>query len=541
MRIRVIVLIILAAVSLIFGPGTGFADVIELEDGRKIVGEVISKSGSGVTIKTRSGINLNLDRDEIVTITSKTELQKKYKDRLKGIPKDSVKEHLELAWWCDKVGLDDEYRKQLEKVLEIDPDNGDARSALDRLDGKTPEPAVKKQPKPKPKKKPDVKTAPEEKPASEAKPVKAKTPEEKSAEEIAARNEEIRKKIGKGGSKKKPSGTRDALIKALDRLAANQHTDGAWRERKGAVAPGRDPVVTSCVCLAFLATGSSLDEGPYSKHLNKAVKWAMEALMDTSKDKTGVAGMNPNCNWSKENWRLSFFCMFLIEIYAKHKDKVPGLKKKIQEGITKLQNNLESSGGYGHGPGGPNNNNYVEVAMISNWALTAVGMAKKAGFKVDTSKLKTGLDYIIRCSKGGAMRYSHINPSSPCPGRNGAAMLALAMCGQKSSPTFGALASYMIKRMTEVKFGHASPSMHYLGAALGSLQHSKQTWEQYIGTHFREIIGQQQSNGSIKGILNPREGLSDSEYGPDYATAMLTLVLALDNGGLKYIGGVYSK
>jgi len=538
-RRRVLSFILISAFLLFLCVRPISAARVELEDGRKIVGEIVSQDAKNVVIKTRSGINLTLARDKIEHIVTDAEIEKEYAEKRAAIPKDDAKRHLELAEWCEKNGLAEHYRKELETVLSIEPENAEAKLRLDALDGKKPETP----PQPAGREtggkaaEPPAKNETNNKPAAQA----AKSDKPQTSEEIEKKSETIKKQIGKGGSDKKPSKTRDALVKALDKLAANQDADGGFKEQKGANSPGRDAVVTACACLAFLATGSTLDEGPYRENLKRAVEWMMKDMMNTSNDQQPPAGNAQKCNWSRENWRLSFGGIFLLEIYAKHGDKVPGLKDKIQAAVTKLQNNLESSGGYAHGPGGPNDHGYIELGVMSNWALTMIGMAKKEGFKVNAEKMKVGLEYIINISSGGAMRYSHANPTGACAGRNGSAMLALAVCGQKNSETFAALANFMLKHMSEMKYGHASPSMHYLGGALGAVQHSKQAWDLFVAAHFSEIIGAQQPDGSFRGIMNPKENLNDSEYGTDYASSFFTLVLALDSGGLKYLSGAYGK
>ena len=73
--------------------------------------------------------------------------------------------------------------------------------------------------------------------------------------------------------------------------------------------------------------------------------------------------------------------MFLAECYACHKD--PTLKAKIQEVVRLLEGSQEDTGGWAHGPGGPNSLGYLELEVMSNLAVTALGLAKRIGCKVN--------------------------------------------------------------------------------------------------------------------------------------------------------------
>ncbi|MHC4660280.1 MAG: DUF6288 domain-containing protein [Planctomycetota bacterium] len=517
------------------------ADVVVLLDGRAIEGTITRQDRRSVTIKTKSGIVVTVDRDEIERIVTMEDLKKEYRERLSSIRKDDEFAHMELAEWCDKNGLKEEYKKELEEVLRINPKNTEAKKRLDLFRGELPEDmkkevdAAKAAQKKAAEKKPEPK-APVTKPAPEEEPGVGK--ERPPAEKFPGEPEVTDKKIQGGGkgSPAKPSKAKKALKKALAYIASKQNDDGHWDcQMSGA---NGQVVVTSLCGLALMAGGSTLDSGPYALNVFRAVRFVSQNItkIEDWEKKTQNGTVN-----GQQNWRWGLGGMFLAEAYAKSKN--PEIKTVLDEVVRLLAESQEPSGGWGHGPGGPNALGYVELEVVSNWALSAMGMAKSLGCKVKSFNFKKGMDYVLRCTnKAGGVAYS-TRPGQRghgCPGRTGGAMLAFTLCKNRPS-NYSKMAAYLAKTMKQAPSGHASPVMHIMGSGLGAIQTSKEMWDQFAAQLIPVILQHTNPDGSFRTIVNPQEGDTDSANGPFYTGGICALMLAVDEGRLKYMSGRYAR
>jgi hypothetical protein len=523
-------LIILAAASmlLIITLNSGArADVIYLEDGRVIEGDIIEKGADVIKVKTGAGIVMPINRSDIVRIATRADMLKEYDAQLKKMDVKNSDAHMALADWCKKNGLRDKYRVELEAALKADPNNEEAKREITRLDGKSGLDENSGGEKPK-----------TEKPAPVPVEKSAPKPEEKSEKpDKAAPAEKSDKKKDKNappapGCKKKPAGSDEAFKKACDWLATTQLKRGSWGA-EDMIGDG-DVVKVSICALALMASGSTMTEGPYKEQVKKAVNWMVDSL--TQK----VENPNPSPWKPKPNWRWGYGCLLLCEAYAKHRD--PKIAEKIKEVLKIMEDNQEATGGYGHFHGGPCENGYTELSIVSNWIVSSMGMAKQMGITGDEAKQKKALDYICQCAKGGPMRYSHVNGANPSPGRTAGGMFAIAMNGLKKTKQFEDMANFVQKSIGRMEYGHATPSMHFFGGALGSIQHSTKMWELYVTTNFPKMLAAQNGDGSFRRIKNPSENLpSEDEQGIYFYSGMFALALGLDYGNLTFMSGVYTQ
>src|SRR5690606_35805913 len=72
---------------------------------------------------------LSIPRDQVVRIVPLTEAQEEYHRRVRVVP-DTADAHWQLADWCRQQKLVIEYREELNKVLELDPNHERAHLAL---------------------------------------------------------------------------------------------------------------------------------------------------------------------------------------------------------------------------------------------------------------------------------------------------------------------------------------------------------------------------------------------------------------------------
>jgi len=105
-------------------------DLILKTDGGRIEGEVLREKSNAeqVTIKTRFG-TVNIPRSEIREIHVEAEAKASYEEERKKTG-DNADEQYELALWCLDQKLTKEYRKHLERTIELEPDHEEARRRL---------------------------------------------------------------------------------------------------------------------------------------------------------------------------------------------------------------------------------------------------------------------------------------------------------------------------------------------------------------------------------------------------------------------------
>ena len=76
---------------------------------------------------------------------------------------------------------------------------------------------------------------------------------------------------------------------------------------------------------------------------------------------------------------------------------------------TSLAERQEQSGGWAHGPGGPNALGYVELNILTGLALCGMGLAGQAGYDTNESVLELAETYLKQSSNGdGGVGYSCI-------------------------------------------------------------------------------------------------------------------------------------
>jgi HEAT repeats/PBS lyase HEAT-like repeat len=108
------------------------ADVIELNNGGRIEGQLVDPdrdSSADYTILTASGGRITVARSEVARIVRRSPAEEEYERRAQAAA-DNADAHWQLAQWCRENDLRDQYRDQLARVLELDPNHEQARQAL---------------------------------------------------------------------------------------------------------------------------------------------------------------------------------------------------------------------------------------------------------------------------------------------------------------------------------------------------------------------------------------------------------------------------
>ncbi|WP_148076021.1 HEAT repeat domain-containing protein [Bythopirellula goksoeyrii] len=106
------------------------ADVFHLAEGGKVVGQLVDRSEDGkYVVKTSSGATITFTDDQVEDVEQQSEHQQAYEARSRALP-DTVAAHRSLADWCKQHSLSDLADHHLQRILELDPEDPQARSSL---------------------------------------------------------------------------------------------------------------------------------------------------------------------------------------------------------------------------------------------------------------------------------------------------------------------------------------------------------------------------------------------------------------------------
>ncbi|MEK7466967.1 MAG: DUF6288 domain-containing protein [Planctomycetota bacterium] len=327
---------------------------------------------------------------------------------------------------------------------------------------------------------------------------------------------------------------------SLKILTGLQDADGAFPigigGQNGKVA------VSSLAGLAFIANGSTTKEGPFADNLARAAKWVTEKC-GKEDDFGGVERPRGGANWNQTNWSLAYGCLFLCEIYRL--EPTPELEQRLTEIMQTIEKNQEASGGWAHGPGGPNALKYLELQIVGNFELAALGALRKVGFKPSQEVIDKGVAYMISTSGGdGGIGYS-ANPGQQGngdPGRTALGAWAFGLLGMQAHPFYAKMGSYFKRTMEDLPNGHVSPIQHYTSAAFACMHLGPAHWKEFIGIFRLEILAARRPDGTFS--ARPTEesvamhNNTDRELGPGWTTASYALILQVPKGKLKILTGM---
>ncbi len=347
------------------------------------------------------------------------------------------------------------------------------------------------------------------------------------------------------------------IQEALNFLAASKDSESA--QKSGAAWT----VEESIRGLAFVASGTTPQEGTYVKPLRDCLKRVVEgvsAAMESSAryQKSGDQGEGGG---RMENWTLGFGGLFLAELYAKFGADAlsstgvqvsspsggkmtpgPGALPALLGEIAKtIAANQEASGGWGHGGplGVPNDLNYIEVQACGNWCLAALGRMDALDIPVPSLALKKAVAYAKSCNENGGITYAAgaRYRGSGQMGRTGATLFAF-WCGAlvKDEPLFSQMERFVEKNIDKLPDGHASPTMHFLACGLGASRDGcdSPTWKEFWENYIPKMESLKRSDGSF--ALWPSDVGNDpkwkglipeSQLPPNWPTATHALLLQL--------------
>jgi hypothetical protein len=108
------------------------ADLFLLSNGGQVEGELVNRDESPrekYVIRTAAGGELTLARKQVERQVVRKEAESRYEELLPKM-QSTAEDHLKMAEWCQKHGLDAQREFHMQEVLKLDPNNVAARHAL---------------------------------------------------------------------------------------------------------------------------------------------------------------------------------------------------------------------------------------------------------------------------------------------------------------------------------------------------------------------------------------------------------------------------
>ena len=324
---------------------------------------------------------------------------------------------------------------------------------------------------------------------------------------------------------------RTILRRSLTYLVQVQSGEGYWDSGSGGT--NGKVAVTSLAGWA-LAAGARLGVSGGGEAVKKAVSYV---LRNAGREPM-LSRIDPaKGNWSQVNWALAYGTIFLCNIHGR---RMPAkVRSKVADLVGQLAKNQEASGGWAHGPGGPNALGYLELEIVSNQALLAFHLARRAGIQVPQEALEKGVRYVLACTSGGGVAYS-TRPGQAGhgdPGRTAGAWLALDLLGM--GPKRATMVKFFIRGLEELPRGHVSPVMHITAASLACYRHGKGTTRRFWQSYRPYIMVSRTTAGAF-GARPTREtrvlkSNTDRNMGPYWTTANLALAMEAAMGMIPWL------
>lgn len=110
--------------------GTAHADIFHLKEGGQIVGELVDRGGKGeYVVKSNVGATITLTRRQVTRVERQDKIDLEYVQRSRDLP-NTVEAHRDLVAWCKKHKLSKQVDHHLRRILELDPQDEQARTSL---------------------------------------------------------------------------------------------------------------------------------------------------------------------------------------------------------------------------------------------------------------------------------------------------------------------------------------------------------------------------------------------------------------------------
>jgi hypothetical protein len=324
------------------------------------------------------------------------------------------------------------------------------------------------------------------------------------------------------------STTREAVSRGLRYLANSQESDGSWRDIIGRrvnfsyVGKNDKHVgVTALACMSFMAGGYLPGRGQYGKNVEKGLQFILN-----SQDENGYITYSESRMYSH-----AFATLFLAEVYGMTDRNDVGAK--LREAVKAIVRAQNSQGAWRYKPDSQDSDMSVTVCQIM-----ALRAARNCGIAVPPDTIRNAIEYVKKSAAENGRFYYQIfdEKGFRMESRTSLALTAAGVCALQGAGEYSA---------KEVKAGLRTMFQEFVvgDEPLGSdrresvLEAGRQTFDYYY-CHYYAIQAAFQAGGNYWSSwwsrirsqllqLQYSDGRWEDLVGPNYATAMATLILQI--------------
>jgi hypothetical protein len=311
-----------------------------------------------------------------------------------------------------------------------------------------------------------------------------------------------------------------ALKKGLDWVARTQSSLGHWTADAKSSASAYPTAMTALAGAALLCSGSTTMQGPYARHVRKAVDFLLGKLRSS-----GLIG-DPDTD-NRYTYGHGFSMLFLSQVLGEEEDEER--REELVEALTKA---VEFSGKAQTSAGGWG---YVSARAMNDFdegstTITQVqGLrgCRNAGIVVPGEIIDKAKQYIYGCKNDdGGISYSSRNKGTSRPAITAAALAALYNAGDYDSEHVPQMLEYAKKQLHTLNEGGASfGHWHYTYLYYSQVMYrqGEKDWAPYRDRLYDRIASEQNQDGFWTG---------NNQIGPIYPTSCNLIMLQLDKAYL---------
>ncbi|MHC4982772.1 MAG: prenyltransferase/squalene oxidase repeat-containing protein [Planctomycetota bacterium] len=323
--------------------------------------------------------------------------------------------------------------------------------------------------------------------------------------------------------------TADAIRRGLDYLARAQRQDGSW------LSSGRygsyPSAMTSLAAMAFMAGGSTPEEGPYKRQVKKAMNFCIRVA------KIADDGfLTAPTGGGRSMYGHGFTMLFLGQCYGMQATAEQGHEIErlltmaaavTSEAQSDLGDSLGNAGGWYYTP-----DSDLDEGSVTVTQLQALRACRNAGIRVDKRTIDRAVAYLKYCQMpDGGICYSSRSRGSSRPAISAAAIACFYAAGVYDRQAGGAgEEAEMVEKLIEYCRKRADPSrpatqfwfytQFYYAQAM--YHRGGEDWEAYYPKVRDRLLEMQTPDGNWFG----------DSIGSVYGTALATIILQLPYGYL---------
>jgi hypothetical protein len=315
--------------------------------------------------------------------------------------------------------------------------------------------------------------------------------------------------------------TEHAIDRGLEYLMRRRLGNGSY----GTGAYAGNVAVTSLAALAFLASGSQPNRGPYGRHITEALKFI---LSQENRDGRHPGFLhNPQATPHGPMYGHGFATLFLAEVHGMvpDADLRAETRDKLKRAVQLILDSQNRDGGWRYHP-----NSHDADISVTICQIMALRAARNAGFAVPKNKVDHCVEYVKLCQdrREGWFRYMKQGGGlgNQAFARTAAGVSALYSAGiYKGSEVEAGLKYLMtckpsggfVKTDMQYFYGHyyAAQAMWTAGGTY---------WSEWFPAIRDELVGRQRVDGSWV-----------DQICTHYATAMACIILQIPNNYLPIL------